>query len=193
MKRKLFFLMWLCLTTKLVNAQIDISEFSNLYMNAEVGKINGYENFVQGGISLQLDHHYFKIKSVIAYDAPTKEQKRLFKQYHDNCECSQEKRDLADIGLMYGRNYRILKHHQVQFGAGLSVFSKTDPDEAFNQKKEAYQLDQFKTRTTVGLPAEFRYAFQFKRYLAIGCTATVNVNPIKSYSAISAGISLGLF
>lgn len=193
MKRKLFLLMWLCLTTSLVNAQNDIAEFNNLYMNAEIGKIKGYKTFVQGGISVQFDHHYFKIKAVTAYDRSTQEEKQLFKQYHHNCECSQEARELGDIGLMYGRTYRILKHHQVQFGAGLSVFSKTDPDEVFNLQKQVNELDRFKTRTTVGLPAEFRYAFQFKRYLGIGFTATVNVNPIKSYGAISAGVSLGLF
>ncbi len=193
MKRKLFLLMWLCLTTGLVSAQNDISGFNNLYMNAEVGKIKGYRTFVQGGLSVQLEHHYFKIKAVTAYDSPNKEQKHLFKQYHHNCDCTQEIREISDIGLMYGRSYRILKHHQVQFGAGLSVFSKTDPDEDFNKQKRVDELDQFKTRTTVGVPIEFRYAFQFNRYLGIGFTSTLNVNPIKSYGAISAGVSLGLF
>ncbi len=169
-----------------------ISLFNNLYMGGEYGVSPGYRNFIQGGAWLQLDHDYFKIMSAVAADPATAEQKQLHKNHSKDCNCI-ETRQLSDVSLIYGKSYRFFKICQIQFGAGLAFVSKTDKDEAFNAQKHEFEPERYKKRGTVGIPAEARFAIQFKRYFSISCTAHVNANPIKSFRGISAGVALGLF
>lgn len=167
--------------------------FSNLYMNAEYGKTKGYQHLVQGGVYLQLDQYYFKIKAVSAFDTNTAAEKKLYTDYYYDSDRAQENVGFQDISFMAGMNFRTLKHHQIQLGTGLSALVKTDKNEEFNRQKQAYQPDRFKKRFTVGLPAEVRYTFQFGRGVALSCTGTANANFLKSYAAVSAGVAVGMF
>lgn len=171
----------------------DETTFNNLYLYAEYGKTKGYQHLVQGGVYLQLDDFYFKIKSVSAFDNNTAAEKKLYKEYYYDSDRVQEQVSFQDINFLAGRNFRTPKHHQIQFGAGLSAFVKKDKNEVFNSQKQAYQPERYKSRFTVGLPAEARYSFQFGRAFAFSCTGTANANFLKSYAAVSAGISWGMF
>ena len=170
-----------------------ISAFNNMYFGAEIGQSRNADNFIIGTITVQLDHHYFKIKIITADDDQIPGQDERFKDFHKNCDCEQERVGIHDIAFMYGKSYRILKHHQIQFGSGISAVIKTDLDEEFSRQKQEYLPDQFKSKFTIGLPAEIRYSFQFKRHLALSCSATANANFLKSYAGWSAGLAIGLF
>ena len=170
-----------------------ISDFNNIYLYGEYGKPKGYEAFVQGGVYAQADHHYFKIKSSGAYELLSEERKRFFDQYHSNCQCKPEKNQFTEVALMYGKSYRILKHHQIQFGTGISAFMTKDPDDELNKDIHNYERYKYNKSFTVGLPAEVRYSFQFKKYFAISCSANLSANFTHTYGAISAGAAWGLF
>lgn len=176
----------------LLNMEKKISLFNNLYMGGEYGASAGYRNFIQGGVWLQLDHHYFKIMSAVAADPATAAQKELHKNHSKDCNCI-DVRQLADISLIYGKSYRFFKVCQIQFGTGLAFVSKTDQDEVFNSQKHEFEPERYKKRGTVGVPAEVRFAIQFKRAFSVSSTVHFNANPIKSFRGISAGLALGLF
>lgn len=167
--------------------------FNNLYFYAEYGQTKGYQHLFQGGVYLQAEGSYLKIKSVSAFSYNTDAEKQLYQQYYYDGGPPQENVGFQDVSLMVGKGYRSPRRHQIQFGAGLSAFFKTDKDEAFNSRKQAYQPDRFKTRFTVGLPAELRYSFQFGRSFAFSVTGTGNANFLKSYAAVSAGIAIGMY
>ena len=183
--------MFLLLSASSAKAQV-ISDFNNLYVNAEIGKIKGYQNFAQGGVYAQIGHHYFKIKYAAAANNVTAAQNQSFDHYQPDCDCTSDFSKMEDISFMYGKSYRFLNFNQIQFATGLSVFVRTAPGQVYNRERESYELTSFKKSGTVGLPAEIRYSLQFKRYFAISCTASVNANFVKSYGVISAGIALGL-
>ncbi len=171
----------------------DESSFNNLYIYVEYGQTKGYQHLFQGGVYLQAAGFYFKIKSVSAFDYNTEAEKRLYKEYYYDGGPPQENVGFQDVSFMVGKGYRSPRRHQIQFGSGLSAFFKTDKDDAFNSQKQAYQPDRYKTRFTVGLPAELRYSFQFGRSFAFSVTGTGNANFLKSYAAVSAGIAIGMY
>ncbi|RZJ76190.1 MAG: hypothetical protein EOO47_18780 [Flavobacterium sp.] len=168
----------------------EVSELNNLYFGFEIGKSNTYDNYAQGGVWLQMDHHYFKISMSSASDNRSEEQ-RLLKG--DENESYIKTPGLADLGLMYGKTYLILKHHQLQFGSGVAVVTQTVPDVEFNNNKQPYYLERFKEKVTVGLPVELKYAYVFKRGIGVGASWRANANSFDSYGNFTVGISMGLF
>jgi len=168
----------------------EVSAFNNLYFGFEVGKSKSYDNYAQGGVWLQLDHHYFKISMSSASDNRSEEQRLL---RGDDDESHVKTPGLADFGLMYGKSYVVLKHHQLQFGTGVSVVAQTFPDVEFNKNKQPYHLERFKEKVTVGLPLELRYAYVFKKGIGVGGSWRANANGIKSYGNFTVGVSMGLF
>ncbi|RZL44906.1 MAG: hypothetical protein EOP00_18695 [Pedobacter sp.] len=168
----------------------DFSGLNNLYFGFEVGKSKSYDNYVNGGIWAQYEHNYLKISFSEARDNRSEEQ-RLLKGDED--ESYVKTSGLSDLGLMYGKTYTLLKHHQFQFGTGISVVAKTIPDEDFNRTKQPYYLERFKEKVTVGLPAELRYSFLINRGIGINASWRGNANGLKSYGNFSFGASLGLF
>ncbi|MEE1945366.1 hypothetical protein VRU48_09615 [Pedobacter sp. KR3-3] len=194
MKSKLIFIaLVLACNGATAQGRGDESSFNNLYIYAEYGQTKGYQHLFQGGAYLQAEGFYFKVKSVSAFDYNTDAEKQLYKAYYYDGGPPQENVGFQDVSFMVGKGFRSPKHHQIQFGAGLSAFFKTDKDEAFNNQKQAYQPDRYKTRFTVGLPAELRYSFQFGRAFAFSVTGTGNANFLKSYVAVSAGVAFGMF
>jgi hypothetical protein len=191
--KKISMIIGLVLSAAGLRAQEDVFIFNNLYFGFEVGKSPAYKTASIGTMWLQLDRNYFKIKIASADNPPIKEEKEKFAAYHKDCDCVQKNEGISDMSLIYGRSYRIFRNHQLQFGAGISFFNKTVPNDVFNAKKQDYEPAQFKEKYTVGLPAEIRYAFQFKRYVALKATLGANVNSLKSYHAASAGVAIGLF
>lgn len=171
----------------------DEGSFNNLYIYAEYGHTKGYQHLLQGGVYLQGAGFYFKIKSVSAFDYNTEAEKQRYKEYYYDGGPPQENVGFQDVSFMVGKGYRSPRRHQLQFGAGLSAFFKTDKDDVFNSQKQSYQPDRYKTRFTVGLPAELRYSFQFGRSFAFSVTGTGNANFLKSYVAVSAGVAVGMY
>ena len=168
----------------------DLFAPNNLYLGLEIGKSKSYDNYAQGGIWLQLDHHYFKISMSSASDNRSEEQRLL---RGDDDESHVTTPGLADFGLMYGKTYTVLKHHQLQFGTGVSLVAQTFPDVEFNKNKQPYHAERFKEKATVGLPVEIRYAYLFKRGFGIGGSWRANANGIKSYGNFTVGVSMGMF
>ncbi|MES2446079.1 MAG: hypothetical protein V4546_02785 [Bacteroidota bacterium] len=183
-------LLLLSLDTNLFAQKGEVSELNNLYFGFEIGKSKTYDNYVQGGVWLQMDHHYFKISMSSASDNRSEEQ-RLLKG--DENESYIKTPGLADLGLMYGKTYLILKHHQLQFGSGVSVITQTIPDVEFNNNKQPYHLERFKEKVTVGLPVELKYAYVFKRGIGVGASWRANANSFDSYGNFTVGLSMGLF
>lgn len=168
----------------------DLAAVNNIYFGFEIGKSKTYDNYAQGGVWLQLDHDYFKISMSSASDNRSEEQ-RLLKG--DDDESYVKTPGLADLGLIYGKTYTVLKHHQLQFGTGVSVITQTVPDVEFNKNKQPYYLERFKEKVTLGLPIELKYAYVFKRSFGVGASWRANANSFDSYGNFTVGLSMGLF
>lgn len=166
------------------------SGFNNLYLGFEVGKSKSYDNYVNFGIWAQYEHTYLKIAVSDARDNRSEEQK-LLKGEDDESHITTP--GLSDFGLVYGKTYTLSKRHQFQFGTGISVVARTVPDEEFNRTKQPYYLERFNEEVTVGLPAELRYSFQFKRGIGINASWKGNANGLKTYGNFSFGASFGMF
>jgi len=193
MKRITFISLLTILSTFVVAQESKVSEFNNLYFFGEIGKAINYDYAIYGGATLQYDHHYFKIKAGMGADRVSKEQQRLTKEYYGNDNKEVPTRSIDSYSLMYGRNYRLFKISQIQFGSGLAYVEKSDPDLAFNDSKSDVEPEKYKKRGTIGLPAEVKYGIQIKRYVGVNCAYNANLNPIKSFSGFSFGLSVGLF
>lgn len=177
-------------TAHLFAQKIDFSGFNNVFFGFEIGHSKSYDHYVNGGIWAQSGHNYLKISFSDARDNRSEEQ-QLLKGQDDESKITTP--GLADIGLLYGKTYTVLKRHQVQFGTGISVVAKTIPDEDFNRTKQPYYLERFKEKVTVGIPAELRYSFQFTRGIGVNASWRGNANALKRYGNFSFGASMGLF
>jgi len=166
--------------------------FDNLYFFAQVGAIDDYSVFIQGGAYLQYEKHYFRLSAADGMDGESEAQKR-FHQSHDNCECRVDVRSIRTFNMEYGRVYKFFRRQQIGFSSGLSVVTKTDPDVVFNQNRKPWEDEKFKKRVTVGLPYEIRYSLMFSRRIGIGCSYYGNLNARKNFNAMSAGLAVGLY
>lgn len=170
--------------------QNDPEIFNNMYFFAEFGNTNGYKDFIVGGVYVQLQHHYFKIKYASGYDEPSKAQKQRYKEDKD-CNCT-ESNSIADLSFMYGKSYQFFKFSQIQFGTGVSFFTKTYPHEVYNAGKSSDELNKYRHQYSIGIVTEVRYLLQLKRYLAANASINFSANPIKSYNGWAAGLAFGL-
>lgn len=193
MKKMIFISLFTTFSAFAIAQESNLSKFNNLYFFAEVGKASGYDYAIYGGAVVQFDQHYFKIKTGIVTDRTSKEQRQLIKAYYGDDHKEVPTRSVDSYSLMYGRNYRLFKIGQIQFGSGLAYVEKSDPDVVFNEAKRDVEPEKYIKRRTVGLPAEIKYAIQIKRYLGINCTYNANLNPIKSFSGFSFGLAVGLY
>lgn len=166
--------------------------FDNMYFFGQFGMIDDYDSFVQGGTFIQLEKHYFRISVAAGSDGQSQEQKR-FHHSHNNCECSVDTRGISAVNFEYGKALKFFRRQQINFSSGLSIVTKTDPNETFNQSKQPWEEERFVKKVTVGLPYELRYSLMLNRGVGIGCSYYGNVNPKKSFNGVSFGVAVGLF
>lgn len=166
--------------------------FDNMYFFGQFGRIAGYDNYVNGGAYLQYESHYFRLSFGGAYDNETEEQKK-FHESHRNCDCSVDTRGIEAVNFEYGRVLKFFRRQQINFSSGVSVVTKIDLDEMFNQNKQPWEQEKFFKKVTVGLPYEVRYSLMINRGIGLACSYYGNVNPKKSFNALSFGVAVGLF
>lgn len=157
-------------------------EYNNLYIQVEFGKNNDKINMLQGGITLEMEKNYYKIKVTSAVERKYKTKQYLGKVHPE----------ISDFSLIMGRSFKLIKYQRFHFGTGLSFVTHVVKGN-IQDSDTSPQDENFKQRYTVGLPVELRYSFNFNRNIALSCTGHVNANPIKSFTGLSAGIMLGLF
>lgn len=166
--------------------------FDNFYFFAQVGAIKDYDLFVQAGVFVQYEKHYFRFSIADGTDGQSETQKQFHKS-HRNCDCEVGVRGIHAINFEYGKVYKFFRRQQISLSSGFSMVTKTDPDVIFNQNKEPWEVEKFKKRITVGLPYELRYSLMINRGIGIGCSYYGNMNARKSFNAVSVGLALGLF
>lgn len=184
--------LFLLLSFKVSAQEDDRFNFNNLYFFGQGGVVDNYDVFIRGGAFLQLEKDYFQISIASASDGQSEEQKR-FHQSHKNCECSVDRRAIDAINFEYGKVLRFFRRQQLSVSSGLSIVTKTDPNEIFNQSKQPWEEERFVKKITVGLPYELKYSLMVNRGIGIGCSYYGNVNAKKSFNGISFGIAIGLF
>jgi hypothetical protein len=187
MKNKIIVIVSICLFHAPNIFAQQVSEFSQLYIGIEAGVSKGYDYFIQFGAAVHFDKDYYRIRLATAFDEPSAIQKQTFKQ-DENCGCMDSK-GVTDYGFIYGRSYSFEKRHRIQFGSGISIITRTDPDEAFNAEKNADELDRYLKKRALGLPFEFKYAFRVGRNIELTSSMNLNINAVQSYTGFSAGIA----
>lgn len=157
-------------------------KFNNLYIMMEFGRTNKGISAVQGGISLQLENNYFKIKASSLIEPYEKD-----RRHKDDPVPG-----FSDLNFIAGRSFTFLNNLQFQVGTGLSFVHETVQLRIDEPGYYAYH-NKYKERVTFGLPLELRYNFFITRGLAISLTGHGNANSIRSYYSASAGLMVGMF
>lgn len=186
MKSKIFLIGMICTSFETSESMAQSSEkpaeHNNLYMSAEFGKTNKNVSVAQGGISLQLENTYYKIKASTTIE-----------RYEED---RRHKEDpvpgLSVLNFMIGKSYNFWNIHQFQMGTGLAVVNKV-VQQRMNEPGYYEYHNKYKESVTVGLPVEFRYNLYVSKRLAFSCAANANANPLQSFSNASVGLMLGVY
>lgn len=157
-------------------------KFNNLYLFGEFGKTNNNTSQIQGGIALEIQNAYFKIKS--SSIIPFYEKDRRHKEDPvPGC---------YDLDFMIGRSYIFLNRCQFQVGTGFSVVNQVIQHRLEEPGYYSYH-NKYSKHYTVGLPMEVRLNVFIVNGIAISCAANGNVNSINSYTSASIGLMVGIF
>jgi len=177
-------IMYNLLNCTLVSAQSssERENRNNLYMMMEFGRTNKGISAVQGGVSLQLENNYFKIKASSLIEPYEKD-----RRHKDDPVPG-----FSDLNFIIGKTYSFFNNQQFQVGTGLSLVNEVVQQRIDEPGYYTYH-NKYKEHFTFGLPVELRYNFFINQGIALSLSGHGNANPFRSYCSASFGLMVGMF
>lgn len=157
-------------------------QYNNFYIDFSLCKTNKGITMAQGGISLQYKNTYYKLKVVTLNQTYERDRR------HEDDPIP----GIAAFNLMPGKSYTFLNRHQIQFGTGISLVQEIAQIRIDEPGYYTYH-NKYAEYYSVGLPAEIRYNLFISRGIAFNCTAYGNLNAIKSFTGLTAGVMIAMF
>lgn len=97
---------------------------------------------------------------------------------------------ISELGLVFGKNYRVTERQRVQFGAGLAVVTAVSKGEQLPCKSCSFlerTRYQMIAKYPIGVPMEIKYNYYINRTGAISFSLNTNINEAQSYFGAAIG------